>query len=104
MIWYDAPSRDDSAGDGTERESLTVHCEWNGTDNPSSVVVRAVAIATQTEPTSMRPLYTAIDPTALDRFLTHGQPSGRPRTLSFRFEGCDVSVDSTGRIVVDPLE
>lgn len=104
MTRHDAHTPDDSARDGTERESLTLRCSWDGADFPSLDVVRAVAIATQTEPAAMSPLYTAIDPTALDGLFASGRPSDRPRTLSFRFEGCAVTVDSDGRITVEPLE
>lgn len=104
MTRHDASSPDDSVGEGTERESLSVRLDWDETDVPSLDVVRTVAIATQMEPAAMRPLSAAIDPTALDGFLASGRPSGRPRTLSFRFEGCAVTVDSDGRIAVEPLE
>lgn len=85
---------------GSDRTTYTTHCDWEATADPSAAIVRAVAIATGTEPTNLRPLYEAVDPDALDRFLTRG--SG-PRSLSVRFEACNVTVSSDGRLTVVPL-
>lgn len=85
---------------GPDRTTYTTHCDWEATDDPSASIVRAVAIAVGTEPTDLRPLYEAVDPDALDRFLTYGSGA---RSLYFRFESCNVTVSSDGRIAVVPL-
>ena len=100
MTGNDPSSTADSAND-LEGGTRTVRDEWTTAGEPSSAVVRAVADATGTDPMDMQPLYEAVDPDALDRFLTHGPTSDR--SLSFRFARCDVTVDAGGRLVVEPL-
>lgn len=104
MTRNDSSPSTDPRGEDHGNGGYTVHCDWKSVDSPSSAVVRAVADVTGREVTSIRPLYDAIDPDALDRFLTHGKPGARPRTISFRFERCKVTVDAEGRIDVERLE
>ncbi|QLG49170.1 HalOD1 output domain-containing protein [Natrinema halophilum] len=104
MTGNDSSSTTNSRDDDSAGGFYTVHCDWNSTDSPSSAVVRAVADVTGRDVTAIQPLYEAIDPDALDRFLTHGKASARPRMLSFRFEHCDVTVDAEGRIDIKRLE
>ena len=61
---------------------------------PSERVVRGVSNAAGCDPLELPPLFGAIDPDALDatiRSLSDG-------TVSFRFVGYDVTVDSHGEI------
>lgn len=68
---------------------------------PSICVVETVADALETDPTELGPLYEAVDPDALDRLFEapHRFASGR---VTFRFEGCNVTVDADGWVVVSP--
>ncbi|WP_436923971.1 HalOD1 output domain-containing protein [Halosimplex amylolyticum] len=62
-----------------------------GDDPPSVAIVRAVAAATDQTVTDLRPLFHVVDSDSLDRlFDGEGDPSVR-----FRYEGCDVTVNST---------
>jgi len=76
---------------------------WTETETPVASVVEAVAAVTGTPPASLSPLYDAIDPDALNRLVAPGR--GTPSTdsrVSFRFEGCMVTVHGDGRTVVSP--
>lgn len=71
----------------------------------STVVISAVSTALEEEAIEMPPLYNAIDPDALDAVF---QPvhTGSPRDdrhLQFTFNGCQVTVQSDGIVVVEPF-
>jgi hypothetical protein len=74
---------------------------WTDRETPAASVVEAVAAVTNTAPASLSPLYDAVDPDALNRLVESGRelPSS-DRRVSFRFEGCLVSVHGDGRTVV----
>lgn len=65
----------------------------------SQRVVEAVAAYRGLEPTALDPLYTSIDPDALDALLADrdGGPD-RSVDLSFRYAGLTVTVDADGTI------
>jgi len=89
--------------DDADAHSETVVYTRSDGDSPSHSVVEAVAEATHTDPTRLRPLYEVVDTDALDGLITGD--SERPRapdglSVSFRFEGCDVAVYGDGRTVV----
>ncbi|WP_339104126.1 HalOD1 output domain-containing protein [Haloterrigena salinisoli] len=60
---------------------------------PTLAVIEAVASASEADPTSLPPLYDAIDPDALDATFesTASQP-GETRRVSFSYGGFDVAV------------
>lgn len=74
---------------------------------PSVGVIRAVAAVSGREPvgdgthvddqTGLPPLYAAIDPDALDGVITTASEG----TVTFQYEGYDVTVHADGRILVD---
>jgi hypothetical protein len=65
-------------------------------------VVRAVAVATDTAPEELPPLYYAIDPEALDAlFDAEIQGSGNC-SLSFSYADTDVFLAETGEVHVHP--
>jgi len=71
---------------------------------PSLVVISAVADATDNDPTEIEPLYSTIDPDALDS-LFQTSPAGPRRTggrVSFSLEGCDIVVHGDRKVVVNP--
>lgn len=74
--------------------------------NPSTAVVKTVAIATNRGPTALEPLYTSVDADALDALLaSDGFHSTDGVTIvSFAFAGHDVTVQSDGIVVIQPGE
>lgn len=98
-------SRRDEADWGGEGVVYTATFPGEYGELPSTSVVETVAEATGVEATRLRPLYDVIDPDALDRLF--GDPPGRSLDaatglVTFRYEGCDVSVHADGRTVVAP--
>ncbi|WP_324665632.1 HalOD1 output domain-containing protein [Haloarcula sediminis] len=71
----------------------------------SDTVIRAVSTASGRSPTpgpgadaSLDPLYTAIDPDALDSVFTADGSAG---TVTFDYHGYTVTAHSAGRVVLD---
>lgn len=71
----------------------------------SEKVVSAVATERDAAPTDLEPLFAAIDPDALDGLYGRsGSDSHRsPDRLSFRFGGCEVTVDGDGSVTAKDL-
>ncbi|MFA9502679.1 HalOD1 output domain-containing protein [Natrinema sp. H-ect1] len=84
-------------------ETYTARYDWDDADTPSSAIVRAVAAVRGTDPTTMQPLYEAVETTAVDRLFDR-RPRARPERLSLSYEGCVVAVYGDGRIVVAPSD
>lgn len=69
-------------------------------DAISDAVVFAVAAAREVCPIDLEtPLYTAINPDALDRVFSSAKHPSSIR-IEFSWAGCDVVVQGTGRIIV----
>lgn len=70
----------------------------------STAVVRAVAEVAGVDATELPPLYTAIEPDALDAIFMP-TPEGDPRqgTVIFRYADHRVEVTAEGDIAVEPL-
>lgn len=64
-------------------------------DRLSDVVVRAVAIATNSDPGRLSPLGHAVDPDALDAVF---RPGGSVSAVEFSYGGYAVHVGATGTI------
>jgi len=95
------------ADDGPEYDPATetyyAHYDWEDDGEPSRCVIETVAAATGTEPLDMEPLYDTVDPEYLDRvFEPRSGCSPSDGRITFRFQGCDVSVDTDGWTVVSP--
>jgi hypothetical protein len=76
---------------------------WTDGETPSLSVAATVAAATETPVEQLRPLAEVIDTDALDRIFapSSGAASRYPSTsVSFRYEGCHVTVYADGRTVV----
>lgn len=70
---------------------------WSQSEQPSSAVVVAIAEVIAEEPTDLDPLYTIIDPDALNRLFG---PARSPRlngSVSFEYHGYQVTVKADGR-------
>lgn len=55
-------------------------------------VIRAVAEETGRDPTELRPIANVLDPDALEAIYANAS-ADNPIELTFRYEGCTVSVD-----------
>ncbi|MFC6827096.1 HalOD1 output domain-containing protein [Halopelagius fulvigenes] len=74
-----------------------------GQDEPLSLtVVRTVADAEGVEPTALRPLYSAVDPDALDSLFESGAGDGLgfAGEVQFQYHGYDVCIHSDGRVTL----
>jgi len=74
------------------------------TNAPSDVVVETVSAVTGTAPLDLEPLYSAVDPDALDSFFV-STASGTNRTglTTFAYRDCEVTVSADGVVLVDPF-
>ncbi|NHN48674.1 hypothetical protein G9464_13870 [Halostella sp. JP-L12] len=79
-----------------------VRHDWGEDDSLSATVVTAVAAVRDLEPTSVDALNETVDPDALNALFadSYGGNSRDGATLSFRLNGCDVTVHGDGRVVV----
>lgn len=96
-------TQNDGSGDGGRVE--TIH-RWDAGGNygsPAESVIEAVAAVTGTDPRRLTPLYDVIDPEALDALFLADDSQPRESiggTVTFQFEGCEVTVHADGRTVV----
>lgn len=67
---------------------------------PTVAVAETIAFATDQDPLDMTPLAHVIEPDALERLLA----SNGDVTISFEIEDVEVTVDSSGKIVVSESE
>lgn len=72
--------------------------ELDPDESVSEGVIEATAEVYDRDPTSLDPLYSVLDPDALDALFKPGH-SGNPQ-VTFRFNGCDVQVTSDREIVI----
>jgi len=86
---------------GTDADTLLVRSRA-GDEPPSESVIRAVSEATGTDPLRMPRLGDVVDPDALDALFLGGDGDGGtpPGTVTFRFNGCGVTVHADGPTVV----
>lgn len=94
---------DQSTVTSTDLDTAVVTTNREQGERLSEAVVGAVAEATGEDPTSMRPLYEVVDPDALDRLFEPGSTPSRQSPVgrvSFRYNGCDVTVHADGRTMV----
>lgn len=93
---------DDDTGPPATVDSATVRGRWSDSGTPARTVVDVVAVATNTPPENLVPLYEAVDPDALNRLLEHSSDGSPGPTVSFQYAGCDVTVRVNGTIVATP--
>lgn len=69
----------------------------------SERVIEQVAAETNTDPIDLEPLFTRIDPDALDALFSNGAGTTvrAEGQITFPMGGCDVTVDATGAIDVE---
>lgn len=97
----------DRSSEGTDvaNETVRAQYEWSST-SPSTAVIKTVAIALDREPTTIDPLYEFVDPDALDTVIqSYGAATDTdPVTVSFVFAEQQITIYSSGEVVVHPVE
>lgn len=88
-----------------EQSTLTIDSTNRGrqTDQLSEAVVDAVAAAEDADPTDLTPLYTAIDPDALEALFQSRLPGPNGRAggeIRFSYHGYVVRVSSSGEVAL----
>ena len=86
---------------GYDPTTRTYHVRHSSEDEEIPLVVEiveAVAAITGTEPMAMEPLYSVLDPDALELLI---RDAGGDVQATFTYEGCRVTVESGGEIVVE---
>ncbi|WP_231186268.1 HalOD1 output domain-containing protein [Haladaptatus sp. DYF46] len=83
---------------GEETGVVRVRCDW-ASKAPSTAVAETVAVAVNDEPDEMEPLYTYIDPDALDALVSPGTGCRCEATDSVSFM-YDVTVLRSGEVSV----
>lgn len=94
----------DAESEFTVRSGTVQQTRTDGIE-PSYSVIETVSEAIGTVPKDLQPLRDVIDPDALNRIFTRGDDrSGSvfDGHLTFRYEGCEVTVHADGRTVVSP--
>ncbi len=69
--------------------------------SPTVDIVEEVAAVRGVQSDELDPLYTAIDPDALERLLSGAFRNGR---VEFEYEGCTVVCESDGRVAIAERE
>ncbi len=98
-------SEEDSSVHGNSIEendgTIRIRYDWD-TRAPSTAVAETVAMAAGSEPNEIEPLYTHIDPEALDALVFPERESRHETTdsVSFSYGEYDVSVRSNGEVSV----
>ena len=87
-------------------DTYCLHYDRRSDESVSAAVVRGVAAVTNTSPTELEPLFETLDPDALDQlYRSTADGSGRGDSwVSFSYNDCAVTVDSTGEITIEPDE
>jgi hypothetical protein len=91
--------------DAVEYESetpLRVQADWSGTETLDSAVTNAISRATGVSVTELAPLYEYMDPDALHEFVASMRDRETETSVSFQYEGHDVTVRADGEILVWP--
>lgn len=97
-----SPGRSEAVGYDPQTETYRA---YHAPDDPQPIyttLLSAVAAVIGTAPLEMEPLHDALGEKMMDVLLR--LPEEANTSLSFRYEGTDVTVRSSGTIVVDPVE
>lgn len=68
---------------------------------PATTVISAVAEVTDSDPIELPPLYHTIETDALNRLFL-SKRSDPEIQVSFQYEGCEVTIDGSGEVRVEP--
>lgn len=89
-----------------DRRANTRHIHYDpGADATlSDTLVRAVADFDDVDPLELDPLYETIDPDTLNEFVGSDELPDVAGTVTFTFEGYEVTVYASGLLEICPLE
>lgn len=93
------------AVDAVEYESetpLRVQADWSGTETLDSAITCAISRATGVSVTELEPLWEYMDPDALQAFVASMRDRETETSITFQYEGHDVTVRDDGEILVWP--
>lgn len=93
----DQPRTDVSLERGTscmyEPDTGSYRARFDGdAPSPSAAVLDVLAAVEATDPVELPPLFQAVDPEALDALVSSAEPADDPLSVSFAYEGNDVTV------------
>lgn len=94
-----SPAVDFHKEEGTYRTQFDSH-----TRPASEAILSAVVAATGNDPLELPPLYSVIDPDALDALFETPTPGASKQrlTVTFEYADCRVSAKAHGTVVVEP--
>ena len=90
---------EDWFGDNPMTETYHAYHNWESSAPLLLTIIEAVAAVTGREPTALEPLYSVLDPDALDALMDSARETNVQ--ITFTYEACAVSVAASGDIVVD---
>ena len=101
-------SNDSGCNSDSSDQRLTVHHEWDSSEQVSTTIIEAVAAVTDTPPTEIDPrLYDILDPDALDRLFQPTKNRSRRRRsgqVTIPIDDCTVTVHADGNIEISQSE
>lgn len=93
----------DNHSDRETRSERLVY-EIDADERPSEAIVSAIATLTDTAILELDPLYHVIDPEQVDKLIDgqKGDDATEARSVSFQYDGCQVTVtQTTVRVQID---
>jgi hypothetical protein len=81
---------------------LRVQADWSGSETLDSAITCAISRATGVSVTDLEPLYEYMDPDALHEFVSSMRDRETETSITFQYEGHDVTVREDGEILVWP--
>lgn len=90
----------DRVGHDPRTDTFHANHDWSDDEPFFVTIVKTVAVAVGRRWEDMSPLYSVLDPDALETIMS-GARAGGVR-VSFSFEGCRVEAESGGEVVVYP--
>lgn len=92
-----------TAAETENRETpLRVQADWAGTETLDAAITSAISRATGAAVTDLAPLYEYMDPDALEAFVGSMRDRETDTSITFEYEGHDVTVRANGEILVWP--
>lgn len=95
----------DSRKSTSQRDTYHTHYDWSTPESVSLTVIRAIAAVTGKKTDEVTPLYTCLDPEALDALFRPTRETPRAKgQVSFTLDGQTVTIHGDGRIVINPVD
>lgn len=73
-------------------------------ESPSSAIISAVAVASDTDPLEMDPLHATVDPDALDVLLAPRRAAVGDFHIALEYQGYEVAASSYGSLKIKPMQ